>query len=150
MRRHLLVSAILLGMAVAPYPQPAANAQCAGPTLKVQGVEEPLALFHRGEQVTVTGRGFVDGCNDGGGGSAFGCSGEDEEIEVPLDDIELVLVRQKPVLHQTVLGISDAGNAKDGQLGWVTWTFTVPSDHPLGRASLVTEGSSRLPVRILR
>lgn len=150
MRRRLLASAILLGLAFAPYPQPAAHAQCASPSLKVQGADESPALLHRGDQVTVTGRGFVDGCDDTGGGSAFGCSGEDGETEVPLDDIELVLVRQRPVLHQTALGVSDAGSAEDGQLGWVTWTFTVPNGHPLGRSSLVTEGSSRLPVRILR
>jgi hypothetical protein len=64
--------------------------------------------------------------------------------------VELVLLRGQPTMNQTSLAVSDAGSAADGQLGWVTWTFTVPTRQRLGRAVLKTEGSSPLPVRVLR
>lgn len=151
MRPRLLAAVVLLGLATAPFPQPPAHAECAGPTLKVQGMEEEPALLHRGEQVTVMGRGFVNGCDDTGGGSGFGCSGNDDgEIESPMVNIELVLLQGQPTMKQTSLALSDAGTAADGQLGWGTWTFTVPTHQPLGRAVLKTEGSSPLPIRVPR
>lgn len=97
----------------------------------------------------MTGRGFVNGCDDTGTSSAFGCSGRDGEAETPRRDVELVLLHGQPTMTQTSLGLSDAGNAADGRKGQVTWTFAVPSGHPLGRAVLKTEGSGPLTVRIV-
>ena len=150
-RSRLLALAVLLGLlAAAPYPQAPAVASCAGPTLEVEDAPAVPVVVRRGEQVTVTGRGFVDGCDDTGGGSAFGCSGDDErEIESPLADIELVLLQGQPTMTQTSLGVADAGSAEDGELGQVTWTFTVPEQQPLGPAVLKTEGSEPLRIRVV-
>jgi hypothetical protein len=60
--------------------------------------------------------------------SGFGYSGNDDrETATPMADIELVLLRGQPTMKQTPLAVSDAASAADGKLGWVTWTFTVPT-----------------------
>ena len=73
-----------------------------------------------------------------------------ERPEVPLVDVELVLLQRQPTMSQTPLAVADAGIAEEGRLGQVTWTFAVPPDQPLGRAVLKTEGSEPLRVRIVR
>lgn len=151
MRRLLLSSAVLLGVAVAPYPQSPAHASCAAPVLQVSGSDGVPVLLRRGERVTVTGQGFVDGCDDTGGGSVLGCSGHDSRgTTAPLTDVELVLVQGQPVTTQTSLATSDAGDASGGELGHIAWSFTVSAQQPLGPAVLKTEGSEPLRVRVQR
>ncbi|WP_121253659.1 hypothetical protein [Nocardioides ferulae] len=142
--------AVMLAAAVAPFPQQPAAASCAAPSLEVPGAARTPVVLHAGERVTVTGRGFVEGCDDTGGGSVLGCSGGDEgETEEPMSDVELVLLHGRPTPTQVSLAVADAGTADDGRLGQVTWTFTVPADQPLGPAVLKTEGSEPLRVRIV-
>lgn len=99
----------------------------------------------------MTGRGFVDGCDDTGGGSVgFGCSDDDaDETETPLEDVELVALQGQPIPEQTTLAVADAGNAEDNELGRVTWTFVVPDTLSPGPAVLKTAGSEPLEVRIV-
>ena len=149
----LALLAGLLGLALVPYPGSPASASCAAPRLSVEGhaQDQQRVTLRPGEEVTVTGRGFVDGCDDGGEGpTGLGCSGDDGgEAEVPLEDVELVAVQGRPTPEQMTLGVADAGSAEDDELGWITWTFTVPESLSPGPAVLKTEGSEPLPVRIV-
>jgi hypothetical protein len=154
MPARLLLAALLLALVVAPYPQSTADASCAAPSLTIDGADgggRALPTLTRGQQVTVSGRGFASGCDDVGSTSTFGCSGDDHADESePLTDVELVLVQGRPTTTtRTSLGAADAGTADDGQLGQVTWRFDVPADQPLGRAVLKTVGSEPLQVRIV-
>jgi hypothetical protein len=150
----MVLLAALAGLAVVPYPSSPASASCVAPWLSFDG-EYPAADARvplvRGEEVTVVGRGFREGCNDTGSSSGvFGCSGEDMgEEETPLQDVELFLVQQRPTLLQVSVGVEDAGTADEGRLGWVTWTFTVPETMRLGGARFSSEGAENLEVRIV-
>lgn len=143
----------LLGVAVVPYSDNPAAASCAAPSLSVEGHDtDQRVRLVPGEEVTVTGRGFVEGCDDTGGSSAspLGCSGDDhEEIETPLTDIELVALQGQPTMKETSLATADAGTAEDDDLGQITWTFVVPRTLSPGPAVLKTVGSEPLPVRIV-
>lgn len=140
----------LLGLSLAPYPSLSASASCAAPMLFIEGHQhdhQPLDL-HPGEEVTVSGRGFVDGCDDvGEGSSAFGCSGEDAS-EKPLEDVELVALQGRSMPNRTSLATADAGSADGDRLGWISWSFTVPASLEPGAAVLKTVGSEPLRVRI--
>jgi len=59
-----------------------------------------------------------------------------------------VVLHLGEAVEDTGRGFSEG--CDDGRLGWVTWTFTVPKDQPLGRAFLKTEASEPLPVRVRR
>lgn len=142
----------LAGLAVLPLPQTPASASCATPRLSIEGVESGRArpALMVGESVTVLGRGFVDGCDDTGSSSTFGCSGDDgSEPSAPLEDVELVALQGQPTPEQTPLATADAGSAEDDRLGWVTWTFVVPATLTPGPATLTTVGSEALRVRIV-
>lgn len=160
MHARTLALASLLVLAAAPYPQPPAQASCAAPRLQLEGAAGTeradraeggsRPTLRRGEQVTVSGRGFVAGCDDEPDAPTLDCSGGDEGgAGVPESDIALVLLRGRATMRQTVVAEADARGAEDGELGHVTWTFTVPARHPLGRAVLKTEGSEPLPVRLV-
>jgi hypothetical protein len=142
----------LLGLAVVPYPAAPATASCAAPWLSFDGDFPGRGRVEvvRGEELTVQGRGFVEGCDDTGGGSAFGCSGEDvRELEKPLQDVELVVLQGQPTMEQTPLAVADAEGAVDDHLGWITWTFIVPASLDPGPAIIKTEGSEPLRVRVV-
>lgn len=150
MRRNLVALTVMLVLSLAPYPQAPASASCAAPVLSIDEVEVARPVLHRGERIVVTGQGFVEGCDDQGDQSVFGCSGDDAlDSETPLSDVELVLLYGGPTMTQTPLGVADAG-VTDGAPGAISWTVTIPNDQPLGRAVLKTEGSEPLPVRIAR
>lgn len=101
-------------------------------------------MLARGEQVRVEGRGFVDGCDDTGGGDAFGCTHDEPEPVIPRADVELRLSSgavQAENAPGVVLGRADAGTADDDRLGQVVWTVVVPTDAPPGRALLDADGA---------
>jgi hypothetical protein len=131
-------------LAVAPLPSTPAAAGCAGPQLSVGGDfggrDSPVTL-HRGEEVTVDGRYFVDGCDDTGGGDAFGCSEDEPEPEIPVEDARLELLESDASEDGLVLGEADADDA-----GRVSWTVNVPADAPLGRGVLRAAFSDGLHV----
>ena len=141
---------VLLGLTLAPWPGPPASASCAAPSLALEGHHpaDGRATLVRGEEVTVIGRGFVDGCDDTGGGTVLGCGG-DTETEVPLTDVELVVVHGRAEARRS-LDTEDAGEADDNELGQVTWTFTVPETMEPGPVTLETDRSDPLNVRISR
>ena len=140
----LILLAVLLGLAVAPYPSSPAAASCAGPTLKnVQDL-----VLARGASSTVEGRSFADGCQDSMSCSAVpGCGSceYDDPPPTPLQDVELRL-RQRGVTWS--LGTADAGTAEDKRLGWVTWTFDLPPGVEPGRARLIADHAEPVTVRI--
>jgi hypothetical protein len=145
MRRGVLgLSAGLTALALAPLPSTPAVAGCAARELSVAGDlgsrQSPVVLV-RGEEVTVDGRRFIDGCDDTGGGDAFGCSTDEPEPEIPVEDARLELLESAAGEHGLVLGEADADHA-----GRVSWTVTIPVDAPLGRGVLVAAFSDGLHV----
>lgn len=140
---RLVFSAVLVAAAVAPWPAWNASAGCAAPSLEVVGTDDLRPTLTRGATVTVSGRSFVDGCNDTGGSSTFGCTSEEEEPVLPHEDISLTITQGD---RRWELGTEDAGTADDNQLGQVTWTVTIPADLEPGRALLQADPSEPLPV----
>lgn len=143
-RPTLLLAVALLGLAGAPVPQGPASASCTGPYL--EEVED--LVLERGGAATIRGRSFVDGCQDSVGCSTGpGCDSceYDDPAPRPMDDVRLRLVQH----HRTwTLAIADAGSAEEDRLGWVTWTFDVPRGVQPGRARLVPDDASPVPVRV--
>jgi hypothetical protein len=137
-----------------PNAVPATAGRCRvrPPSLEVQGSNDLLpVVLRRGEEVSVTGEGFAEGCADTGGERPVGCSGNDAgETREPMTDVELVLLSGESAMRQTALAVGDAGGSSDGQLGRIIWTFRIPTDYPLGLAFLTTEGSEPVPVRVRR
>lgn len=145
-RRLALLLLVLVGLAVTPYPRSPAAAGCVAPELIIGGDpgsrQQPVEL-RRGQQVTVDGRYFHDGCDDTGGGDAFGCTTEDREPTPPMRDIELVLMERQSDASGIPLAVADADAGDEA-----SWTFTVPADAPLGRGVLRTQTSGALFVRV--
>lgn len=128
-------------MRFAPYPAPPAAAACAGPYLK----DIDHVVLSRGASATGEGRAFVHGCSDSiGCTESWGCQHCTEPApETSAEDVELMLEQHG---HTWRLATADAGSANDNQLGWITWTFTVPRHTTPGPAKLIAEGTA--PVRI--
>ena len=143
-RSWILLGAMLLGLAVAPFPHPPASASCAAPYL-----EAPRQLvLERGAAITVKGRAFVDGCQDTMSCSAVpGCSHceYDDPPPRPLRDVEL---RLRQGHRSWLLGAENAATAADNHLGWVTWAFELPAGVRPGPAKLVTAVGGPVGVRI--
>ena len=144
-RSVLLLVALLLGLAGAPFPQPPASASCAAPYL----LETDGVVLDRGSGVTVEGRAFTGGgCQD-----SMGCTGilgcqrctYDDPPAVPLQDVGLRLHQHD---RSWTLGTSDAGTAADDHLGWVTWTFELPAEVQPGPARLVADGAAPVRIRV--
>lgn len=136
---------MLSGLALAPYPSTPASAGCVAPQLSVAGDlgsrQRPVEL-RRGDEVTVDGKYFHDGCDDtGGGGDSLGCTTEEPEPEPPMQDVDLVLLEKRSGSEGLSLAVTDAN--EDSR---ATWTFTVPEDAPLGRGILRAETSGDLYV----
>ena len=131
-------------LVLAPLPSSPAAGSCAAPQLSVGGDfggrDSPVTL-HRGEELTVDGRYFVDGCDDTGGGDAFGCSEDEPEPAVPLEDAQLELLDSARSTSGLALGVADADDH-----GRIAWTVTVPADAPLGRGVLRVTRSGDLYV----
>lgn len=139
-RSTILLLTVLLGLALAPFPQPPAAASCAAPSL-----DAPRQLvLQRGATTTVGGRAFVDGCQDSMGCTVgFGCDHceYDEPTPRPLQDVTLRL-RQRDRTWR--LGTADAETAA----GRVSWTFDLPARVRPGPAMLLPEGGEPLRVRV--
>jgi len=135
---------VLGGLAVAPFPSAPAAAGCVAPELSIAGDrstrQQPIEL-RRGDEVTVDGRFFHTGCDDTGGGDSFGCTADEPEEEVPMDDIGLRLLEKPASTDGPVLGTADADDESRA-----SWTFTVPLDAPTGRGVLRTASSDPLHV----
>lgn len=149
-RRGLVAVCATASLVAWPVPGGPAAASCADPTLSVAGAEggagsAPVLVTDMA--FDVDGRGFVDGCDDTGEGSTWGCGSDEGEIETPLSDVELV-ARQDGRTWQ--LGTADAGTAEIGRTGQVTWRVTLPSGLGPGRAVLLAGDDTRLPVRVSR
>lgn len=97
-----------------------ANADCAAPRLSVAGATRG-ALVHRGQKVAVTGFGYVDGCQD----SALAA-----DTPSPLE-VTIVLAHTDARRPLTTVRAS-------GPAGRFTTTVRIPSNYPLGRATLRT------------
>ena len=135
---------MLLGVALAPFPQGPASASCAAPYLKV----DELLVLERGESAVIEGRSFVDGCRDSMSCSAgLGCDDceYDDPPPEPYDDVELRLVQRD---RSWVLGVTDAESAENDHQGWVTWSFDVPLAADPGPARLVSDHAEPVRVRI--
>ncbi len=136
--RRLLLPALLLGLAVAPFPQQPASADCGGPTILAEGLD-----LRRGEEVTVGGRSFVDGCRDMMTCSGvLGCSRCEytDPPPAPMRDVELRLEQGR---RSWSLGTADADDA-----GEATWVVNVPEDARRGPARLVVDDYPKERVRI--
>lgn len=143
-RSPLVLVALLLGLSSAPFPQGAASASCAAPSLDIS---EALVL-ERGANAVVEGRGFVDGCQD-----SMSCSGVlgcdnceyDDPPPQPLEDVALRLVQRD---RSWLLATSDAASAENDRQGQVSWSFEVPRDADPGRARLVSDHAQPIRIRI--
>jgi hypothetical protein len=135
---------VALSIVTGPWPGAPATASCAAPYLRIAG---DLPAPAPGGEFVVEGRAFVDGCDDAGGTTVFGCSVDEAEPEVPL---KAVTLRLRQGGTEWDLGTADAGSAEDGQLGQITWRVTMPADVQPGPARLFTDDSEPLPVELGR
>jgi hypothetical protein len=143
-RSWILLVTVLLGLAVAPFPQAPASASCAAPYLEAPA----RSVLERGVTTTVEGRAFVDGCQDTMGCTeVLGCSHceYDDPAPMPLQDVALLL-RQGGRTWK--LGTTDAETAEHNHLGWVTWSFVLPAGVRPGPAKLLPENGDPLRVRL--
>lgn len=139
-RSWILLVAMLLGLALAPFPQPPAYASCAGPMLDLP--RRPV--LERGTTTTVEGQAFVDGCRDTMSCSAVpGCSHceYDDPPPRPMQDVNLRL-RQGDRTWR--LATADA----ESRGGRVTWTFEMPPGVRAGPARLVADMAGPVRIRI--
>jgi hypothetical protein len=143
--RRLLPLVALLALTVVPAG--GASGSCAGPELSLVGTDSSAPRIAARGTATVSGRHFVDGCDDTGGQDGFGCTAESREVERPLRDVELVL---KQAGRRWQLGSADAGDATGNELGHTTWAVRLPEGVEPGPAVLVTDHGGRLHVRVQR
>ena len=124
-----------------PLPGGGASASCATSLLRFEDGRTD-ARVAPGETVTVTGLGYVEGCDDGGDGD-FGCA--PPEHEQPREGIELWL---RQAGEQRLLGTADARTVGD-DFGRVSWSFAIPADAAVGRATLLPDGGESLAIHIV-
>lgn len=143
MRARFVVLLAVLTAALVPATTattaPSAVADCAAPMLDLAR----NASLPRGSEATVTGRFFVDGCNDVGScHGVLGCQSCDYGPPVkPLQDLTLQLHQRG---HTWDLATSDA----TGELGTVRWTVEIPSDARRGPARITVDGAYAEPARV--
>ena len=127
-------------------PWGSASGSCAGPelTLAESSVAEPVV--RPGAALTVHGARFVDGCDDGGGSSTFGCSSPEREVERAEQRVLLELVQGD---RRWELGSADASTAATGRFGQVVWDVRLPAAVRRGPA-ILEAGNARLPVLVAR
>ena len=140
--RAVAGTCVLAGL-LGTWPVHGAAASCTAPTLAVgappeHGPEPAPAVVVLGSRPTVTGDGFMTGCDDTGQGS--GCRAPASEQE-PMRDVALVL-EQGGV--SVVLATADAG--QDDVHG-ILWHVRVPTRFRPGPATLSAAGAS-LPVEL--
>lgn len=144
--RTTLALAVALTVAAGPWPGEEASASCVAPYLDVEGARgEPRPAVAPGARVTVEGRAFVVGCDDVGTSTMWGCTVDEGEPVVPMEDIDLQVRQQGRVW---TLGSADAGAAEENRLGHLSWTVRLPDGLRPGWASLVADEAQPLRVRI--
>jgi hypothetical protein len=139
----LLVTTVLaLGMM--PIPQTPASASCAPLTSETR-----IGSFSSAARpFVIEGRSFVDGCRDSMTCTeGLGCDSceFDDPAPVPMEDVALRLAQRGRTWD---LGIADAGTAEDNRLGWMTWTFDLPTDARPGPAKLLPEHAEPVRARV--
>ena len=142
-RRFLLLVALLLGLAMLPYPGSPAVASCAGPSLEVHNGQ----VLERGASLLIEGRVFVDGCQDSMSCSrGLGCDSckYDDPPPRAMDDVTLRLVQGDRTWE---LGVADAEESGD-HLGWVSWPVELPRGVKPGPAMLEADPAPPVRVRI--
>ncbi len=140
-RARLLLLGAPAALLVSPWPPATTDRPCAAPTIAIEGAPPGVVALHRGQQVTVTGRGFVEGCGNPGSGPVPGCNRTEPAAEpTPMAGVELELLGGRVTRRATALGRADAGTAADGRLGRVTWTVEIPDGQATGPAALQVEG----------
>ena len=153
--------ALALGVLVVagPLPGDGAAASCSAPYLRVVGgpgspdsqdtpggIFDSVATVVAGSTVSVEGRAFAVGCNDGGSSTAWGCETSEPEVERPMKNVEL---RIRQGAEERVVGAAtDAGTATQDRLGQLVWTVRVPGDLKPGPAMLVADGSDPLKITV--
>lgn len=140
-----LLVTTLLALSAVPFPQMRAAASCAAPYLDL--AERPT--FERGATVTVEGRAFTDGGCQDSASCEVGCGADtceyDDPPPTPMEGVELKLEQDGQTWR---LDIADAGTAKDDRLGWVSWSFEVPSEARPGPAKLLADNVEPVRIRV--
>lgn len=152
-RSTWLLVPLLAATGIGLFAPAGAPASCVGPSLEVPGVPtgSPVAdpstgqvltavRLSPGQQLTVRGSYFFDGCNDTSDSSP-GCSGPQVRSQDPSRDVHLVLTQGS---RSWDLGTADA----TGPQYAVSWPVTLPSDLAAGGATL-TARLAGLPVEVL-
>lgn len=129
----------------APLPDQGASASCAAPYIQV-GEDWERPTLRPGAEVEVTGRAFVNGCDDGGSQTAWGCSTDEGEVETPMTDVRLRIQQGSRTWE---LGEADALSADEGEVGHVAWTITLPTGLEPGRARLLADNAEPLRLRVV-
>ena len=135
----IVVGGTAAGFAIHNATQPAGgtggvSASCAGPQLLLPGSKANLPVVHPGETVTVTGRYFLDTCND-----------TNPSLGPAPKPVAAHLVLRHGT-HTVRLG----SVRTHGELGTFRTTIHIPADFPTGRATLVSQDppSSALKLRV--
>ncbi len=148
----LVARALVLGacvsLLVVPWSSSHAARTCEQPTLVIEGAPGGVVALRRGQEITVTGRNFVD-CGGGGGGPFPGCGRAEPPAEpAPLTGVELELVGGRVTRREVTLGVADAGTAAQDRLGEISWTVQIPERQAQGPALLQAEGASGFGVGV--
>jgi hypothetical protein len=139
MARLQLVGMLALVAGLTVIPTGSATGSCAAPS-----VTPPAESASPGRALHVSGRGFVDGCDDVGGSNSFGCEAERETV-TPIESVQL---RLRQGSRNWSLGKVDAGLASNGRLGHAEWDVAIPIAAKLGKAFLETDYSSAVQIVI--
>ena len=129
---------LALAVIVAAFVPQAASASCAAPEWDVDNDRAQT-----GESITISGRFFIDGCNDTG--SASWCGGPaPQEPEVPMTGIRFQLLGGDESVDAVTVSADEQGD--------VAATLTVPQDAKAGAYKVVAtyfgQGQEAVPVRV--
>lgn len=129
---------LALAVVVAAFVPQVASASCAAPEWNVDN--------HRveaGESIAITGRFFIDGCNDTGGGSPCG-GAVPQEPEEPMNSIRFELHRRDEPVEAVAVSANQNGD--------VAATLAVPPDAKAGPYKVVATYYGRrqesMPIRV--
>lgn len=131
--------AVLVGLTI--IPTGSANGSCAAPQLT--GPVTPVAP---GDTAKVSGKYFIDGCDDHGSVNNFGCSSNSEAVT---PDKSIVL-RLRQGSREWTLGTSDAAGNSGNRFGSVVWKISLPPDVRPGKAELETDYSDPISLTVQR
>ncbi|NBM16452.1 hypothetical protein [Streptomyces sp. GC420] len=132
--------ALLVLAAAVLVPAEGANGICVGPELRVRAGGDGTPEVRAGETLTVEGVCFMEGCDDTGDSTGFGCSAGERGATTPRRDVTLVLRQGQ---REWRLGQEDARSADEGPPGRITWRATVPEHLRPGPARLVADGAEQ-------